>query len=132
MPRRRCFSADLEEPHEVLGLLLDLDVAVADDPESALPSHRVAGEEPAGDITITCSSAMKRAAPVSAKSGRRMKRSTLFGRRISALSTLPSLCAAPLRTSFSAIEEPRFGMNGNGCAGSIASGVSTGKTWCRK
>ena len=30
------------------------------------------------------------------------------------------------------MEEPRFGMNGNGCAGSMASGVSTGKTWCEE
>ena len=27
------------------------------------------------------------------------------------------------------MENPKFGMNGNGCAGSIARGVSTGKIW---
>jgi len=38
------------------------------------------------NITATFSSAMNRAAPVSAKSGRRMKRSTLAGMRMSAFS----------------------------------------------
>ena len=68
----------LEQAHQILGLFLDLDIGVADDAESALPLHVVAGEQPARvNSTITCSSAMKRVAPVSAKSGRRMKRSTL-------------------------------------------------------
>ncbi len=38
----------LEQPHEILGLFLDFEVAVADDAETALPLHVVAGEEPAG------------------------------------------------------------------------------------
>ena len=53
-----------------------------------------------------------------------MKRATWLGTGISALSARPS----PLRFSFSAIAKPRFGMNGNGCAGSTASGVSSGNT----
>ena len=53
-----------------------------------------------------------------------MKRSILFGMRISAFIALPSLA----RASCSAIVKPRLGMNGNGCAGSIASGVSSGNT----
>ena len=53
-----------------------------------------------------------------------MKRSILAGMRMSAFIVLPSL----VRDSCIAIEKPRLGMNGNGCAGSIASGVSTGKT----
>ena len=60
--------------------------------------------------------------------GRRMKRSIFCGMRISAFIALPSLA----RASCSAMEKPRLGMNGNGCAGSMASGVSTGKTWVRK
>ena len=44
-PRRRCFSARLELAHQILGLFLDLDVAVADQPEGALPRHRVAGKQ---------------------------------------------------------------------------------------
>ena len=35
----------LEQAHEILGLLLDLEVAVADEAEGALPLDRVAGEE---------------------------------------------------------------------------------------
>ncbi len=38
------------------------------------------------------------------------------------------LCPSSSRSSSSAITRPMFGMNGNGCAGSIASGVSTGNT----
>ena len=37
----------LEEAHEILGLFLDFEVAVADDAEGALPLHVVAGKEPA-------------------------------------------------------------------------------------
>ena len=48
--------------------------------------------------------------------------------RMSAFIALPSLA----RESCIAMEKPRLGMNGNGCAGSIASGVSSGKTWVRK
>ena len=44
-PRRRRFNADFEQPHEILGLLLDLDVTVAQHPESALAAHPVAGEQ---------------------------------------------------------------------------------------
>ena len=36
----------LEQPHQVLRLLLDLDVAVADQPEGARAAHLVAGEKP--------------------------------------------------------------------------------------
>src|SRR6185503_16550346 len=36
----------LEQPDQILGLFLDLDIAVADDAETALPLHRIAGEQP--------------------------------------------------------------------------------------
>ena len=36
----------LEKPHQVLGLLLDLDVAVADQPEGPRAAHDVAGKQP--------------------------------------------------------------------------------------
>ena len=39
----------LELAHQVFGLFLDFDVAVADDAEGALPLHRVAGEQPADE-----------------------------------------------------------------------------------
>ena len=76
---------------------------------------------------VACSSVMKRWPPLSG-SGRRMKRSIVPGTRISAFMPRPSLA----RASCSAMVKPRLGMNGNGCAGSIASGVSTGKMCCRK
>ena len=41
-------------------------------------------------------------------------------------------CRRLARDSCSAIEKARLGMNGNGCAGSMASGVSSGNTWVRK
>ena len=72
---------------------------------------------------VNCSMVMTRAAVPSAD-GKRMKRSILFGMRISAFIASPSLA----RTSCSAIVKPRLEMNGNGCAGSIASGVSSGNT----
>ncbi len=56
--------------------------------------------------------------------GSRMKRSIIAGSGISAC----MLVASSSRWSFSTITRPMLGMNGNGCAGSIASGVSTGNT----
>jgi hypothetical protein len=47
---------------------------------------------------------------------------------MSAFIALPSLA----RASCKAIEKPRLGMNGNGCAGSTASGVSSGKDMRKK
>ncbi len=35
----------LEQPHEILGLFLDHDVAVADDAKGALPAHLVARKQ---------------------------------------------------------------------------------------
>ena len=57
-----------------------------------------------------------------------MKRSILPGMRINAFIGLPS----DTRASCSATVKPRLGMNGKGCAGSIASGVSSGKILWRK
>src|SRR6516165_6494107 len=77
---------------------------------------------------ITCSSVITRAADAPSALGRRMKRSILFGMRMSAFIALPSLA----RARWSAMVKPRLGMNGNGCAGSMASGVSKGKICRRK
>ncbi len=77
--------------------------------------------------TVACSRVIRRTGPASAF-GRRMNRSILLGTRISAFIARPSLARARCR----AMVKPRLGMNGNGCAGSMASGVSTGKMWCRK
>ncbi len=51
-PRRRRFSAELEHQHEVVGLLLDLDVAVAQHPEGTVTGRAHAGKQlrqPDGD-----------------------------------------------------------------------------------
>ena len=56
--------------------------------------------------------------------GRRMKRAMVPGMRSSACIGSPS----PWRESCSASPSPRLAMKGNGCAGSIAKGVSTGNT----
>ena len=118
----------LEQPHQVFGLFLDFDVGVADDAERALPLDRVAREqlrdEQAGRL-LQRDHAHRTAVGCA---GKRMKRSIFCGTRMSAFIALPSL----VRASWNAIEKPRLGMNGNGCAGSMASGVSTGKMYCRK
>ena len=60
--------------------------------------------------------------------GRRMKRGIWFGKGRRAAIGVPSSA----RRSESAKLVPPFGMNGNGCAGSAASGVKTGKISCVK
>ena len=57
------------------------------------------------------------------------ERSIRCGMRISAFMVA---AVFPARDSCSAMEKPRLGMKGNGCAGSMASGVSNGNTWVRK
>ena len=44
-PRRRRFSAVSNKTHEILGLLLDFEIAVADDPEETMPAHLIAGKQ---------------------------------------------------------------------------------------
>ena len=78
--------------------------------------------------SAVASSSVIRRMPASLPLGNRMKRSIFCGMRMSAFIALPSFA----RASCSAIEKARLGMNGNGCAGSIASGVSNGNTWVRK
>ena len=70
------------------------------------------------------SSAMKRIS----SPGMRMKRRTWSGSGTSArIFRVPSMAS-----SSSAREKPRLAMKGNGCAGSMARGVKTGKTCFRK
>ena len=118
----------LEEAHEVFRLFLHLDVGVADQPEGALPAHLVAGEEPRDEEPdrILQQHEAERIA-ISPCRGSWMKRSRLSGKRTSACIARPFVPA-----SCSASVKPRLGMNGNGCAGSMASGVSTGKIESRK
>ena len=55
-----------------------------------------------------------------------MKRGRLAGAIISSRTAVRAFFSSKIRLS------PRLGMNGNGCAGSIACGVSTGKICSRK
>ncbi len=132
-PDHRAAAAALEHglelAHQIFGFFLDFDFAVADDAEGALPFDGVARKQPRdeqADGLLERDDARRPATPSGL--GRRMKRSILFGMRISAFMMRPSLA----RASCSAIVKPRLGMNGNGCAGSMASGVSSGNTCCRK
>ena len=112
----------LVEADEILGLFLDLDLAVAQDAEHAL----------------------RRSTAKPGKSRSRKSADQLLERHEAAcalprqpdeaLELRPAAAAAPrmllavaARCSCSARPKPRLGMNGNGCAGSTASGVSTGK-----
>ena len=56
--------------------------------------------------------------------GKRIKRLIEGGIKVSACRRSPSLTLSSSRTK----PNPRLAIKGNGCAGSIASGVSTGKT----
>ena len=107
---------------------------VADDPEAALPLHGVAGEEPADEQHDHLLEGDEAGGAGLGEIGQADEALDLRGQADQGVEDLALALhlAAPLRTSCSAIEKPRLGMNGNGCAGSIASGVRTGKTWCRK
>ena len=119
----------LELAHQVLGLFLDLHVAVADQAEHALALDLAAGEQLVEEqATRKLSSATNAplglaprrcAAPAAPRSA-----PTWAGHRHQGVERA---CRRPAGCSFSAREKPRLGMNGNGCAGSMASGVSTGK-----
>ena len=118
----------LEEAHEVFRLFLHLDVGIADDPERALPGHLVAGEEPRDEkpdgvlkkheaerTRIVLARKLDEAIEPQREAHQRLHRAALLARE-----------------SCSASVKPRLGMKGNGCAGSMASGVSTGKMESRK
>ena len=116
----------LELAHQVFGLFLDLDVAVADQAEQALALDLAAGEQLVEEQDqeafqreepprVRLRAAAAAAAPRTGRPGS----APAPGRR--------AACRRDSRCSFSASEKPRLGMNGNGWAGSIASGVSTGK-----
>ena len=78
VPRRRRFSARLEQAHQILGLFLDLDVAVADHAEIAERRRRRSrGTARSRYMPISASSGRKRIA----LPGRRTKRVDLRGQR---------------------------------------------------
>ena len=111
--------------HQVLRLFLEFHVGVADQPEHAAARAR-GSPETAGrrnsdhDVPAARSGSVR---PSPSAAGARSARSAP-GSGISAA------CYArpPRATARSAITRPMLGMNGNGCAGSMASGVSTGNT----
>ena len=107
---------------QVLGFLLDLDVAVADDPEGAAAQHLIFREQIIG---LAADEAFR--ARCSAPSpGMRMKRGRLAGAMISSRTLVRPFLSSKIRL------RPLLGMNGKGCAGSIACGVRTGKICSRK
>ena len=108
---------------QVLGLFLDLDVAVA----HALGRRRRAAAHTSGTDNRSCAgSASPARCSATASPGMRMKRGTPAGSMMSS-----RMCTLP-RFSSKISEKPRLGMNGNGCAGSIACGVRSGKICSRK
>ena len=95
----------LVEQHEVLGLLVDLDVAVADQAEARRArSPRSPGTGAAG----RCRPGPRATGSGSPSPGRRTKRSTCGGSGSSAISGRRS----SLRCSFRMAEKPPLGMNG--------------------
>jgi len=116
-----------KQPHQIFRLFLDFELGIPDDAEGALAFDGIAGEQPPDEQPVACSRVISRTV-ASLPAGRRMKRSILPGMRMSAFIGLPS----ETRARCSATVNPRLGINGKGCAGSIASGVSNGKILWRK
>ena len=132
-PDDRAAPAPLEralvEANEVLRLFLDFDVAVANDAKGALAQHFIARKQQADEGDDQ---------PVQRHEARGAAKRSV-GQSDEALDACRE--CAPARSSFcrrcgfkssSASVNPRLGMNGNGCAGSTASGVKIGKTCERK
>ena len=115
----------LEEQHEVLGLFLDLDVAVADQAEDGRArSPRSPGTGAAG----RCRPAPRAAGSGSPRPGRRTKRSTCGGSGSSAISGRRS----SLRCSLRMAEKPPLGMNGKRMRRIDRERRQDGKTWSMK
>ena len=114
----------LEQAHQVFGLFLDFDVAVADDAEAAVPCDLVAGEQLAdeGEDDLFEQNEAQR----SSRARVRQLDEAVDARGKAHQRVHRSVVGVALELS--ARVKPRLGMNGNGCAGSTASGVSTGKT----
>ena len=111
----------LEQPDQVLGLFLDLDIAVANDAEQPLAKQLVTREQPRDEQ----GQKLLERQETGAGADRRQPHETfeLVRDRQSAFIRSPSL----RRFSSAARKKPRFGMNGKGCAGSMAMGVTTGR-----
>ena len=105
----------LEQPHQIFGFFEDFQFGVADNAECANPLHRVAGEQLADE---KAGGAFDRNQPdFSAFAGLRQPHETLDAvRHADQRIHRPAVLA---RASCKAMEKPRLGMNGNGCAGSI-------------
>ena len=123
-PRRRRFSAvsnsrTRSSASSSISISLSRSTRKRRTPGTAKP-----GNSDVEKRAISCSSGRnRRRSP-----GRRMKRSSWAGSRTSAVSVLAlrrGRAAAPT-------PKPRLATNGNGCAGSIASGVRTGNSSARK
>jgi hypothetical protein len=117
------FQRGLEFADKVLGLVLDLKVAVAQHAEGAMAAVGIAGEQH-GQMQQQQFLQRQEAAFAGPCAGRGTKRAICWGMGSSAC----RLRRSPTRSSSSARQKPVLGMKGKGCAGSIASGDSTGKT----
>ena len=84
----------LELAHQIFRFFLDLDLRIADDAEGALSLHCVAGEQPGDEQPDHLLERDHPGVDAPSALGRRMKRSILFGMRMSAFIALPSLARA--------------------------------------
>ena len=107
---------------QILGFFLDLDVAVADDPERAAAQHVIF----AGTDNRSCAGSAFRARCSALLAGN-ADEAGQARRRISSSRTA-GLALLHLEDQ----AKPGLGMNGKGCAGSIACGVRNGKICSRK
>ena len=117
------FQRGLVGLHEVFGFFLELHVSVADQAEQAGALQLEAGNRRERNMPTRSSSMTKRMGPPGAV-GRRTKRSIWLGSGMRA----DMWPWSSLRAKVRAMTRPMLGMKGKGCAGSTASGVSTGKT----
>ena len=112
-----------EVADQVLGFLLDLDVAVADDPEGAAAQHLIFREQ----IIRSCGGS---GSPARC-SGRRRPGCGRTAASVGGAMISSRTLALPFFSSKMRLR-PLLGMNGKGCAGSIACGVRIGKICSRK
>ncbi len=122
------FQRAFEQPHQVFGLFLDFDVAVANDAEAAVSGDLVAGEElidEGEDDLLEQHEAQRPVGP----------RVWQLDEAVDAVGKTHQRVHRPMLADALELQrqvKPRLGMKGNGWAGSTASGVRTGKTWRRK
>ena len=101
----------LEHAHQILGLLLDLEVAVADDAEAAEPLHHMAGEKLVEKAPMICSSADEARSARLAEIGEAHEARDLLRHAHERVERAPVRLARELRRR---ARSARLGMNGKG------------------